>query len=100
MSRTARGGHAALGHPAWMEEHLRCPRCARVAWVRGNAVVVAGADGPLRIATAGTRGPAPWTCANCGYEVEAEGVLGARLARIPEHGAAPHAGLVPGRDDA
>ncbi len=69
-----------------MEESPRCPCCARVEWVRGNVVVVAGTGGPLRIATACPQGPARWTCANCAYEAPIGGTLEVGLAQIPMHG--------------
>ena len=69
-----------------MEESPRCPCCARVEWVRGNVVVVTGAGGPLRIATACPQGPARWTCANCGYEAPLGGTLEVGLEQIPVHG--------------
>ncbi len=69
-----------------MEESPRCPCCARVEWVRGNVVIVAGAGGPLRITTTCPQGPGRWTCANCGYEVPLGGTLEAGLQQIPMHG--------------
>jgi hypothetical protein len=69
-----------------MEESRRCPCCARVASVRGNVVVVAGADGPLRITTACPHGPTRWTCTNCGHEASLGGTLEVGLAQTPVHG--------------
>ena len=54
-------------------------------WVRGNMVVVPGADGPLRVVTRCPHGPARWTCASCDYMDPCDGAIGPRLERIPEH---------------
>ena len=85
-SRTAHLAGSDLNHPERMEESPRCPCCSRVAWVRGNVVVVAGAGGPLRVTTNYPHGPARWSCANCGYEVPLGETLEVGLAQIPMHG--------------
>jgi hypothetical protein len=52
--------------------------------VRGNIVVVPGADGPVRVSTSCASGPAGWTCANCGYTDPSDGEIERMLERVPE----------------
>ena len=68
-----------------MEELPRCPSCRHEEWVRANSVVVPGADGPIRVSTSWTDGPAGWTCANCGYTDPCGGEIERMLERVPEH---------------
>lgn len=66
-----------------MEEAPRCRCCRHAEWVRGNVVMVPGADGPLRGITRCPHGPACPTCANCGYVAPTGGGIDGRLARAP-----------------
>ncbi|MGO9177800.1 MAG: hypothetical protein ACLQHS_00800 [Candidatus Limnocylindrales bacterium] len=68
-----------------MEEAPRCPVCGHTEWVRGNMVVVPGADGPVRVVTRCPYGPERWTCASCEYVDPGDGGIARRLDRIPEH---------------
>ena len=68
-----------------MEELPRCPSCRHEEWVSANSVVVPGADGPIRVSTSWTDGPAGWACANCGYTDPCGGEIERMLDWVPEH---------------
>jgi len=68
-----------------MKEMPHCPSCQHGEWVRGSIVVVPSADGPVRVSTSCTYGPAGWTCANCGYTDPCGGEIERLLERVPDH---------------
>ncbi len=68
-----------------MQEAPRCPVCGHTKWVRGDMVVVPGADGPVRVVTPGPYGPERWTCASCEYMDPCDGEIARCLERIPAH---------------
>jgi hypothetical protein len=70
-----------------MEEDPRCPVCGHSEWVRGNMVVVPGADGPVRVVTRCPQGPERWACVSCEYVDPCDGEIARRLDRIPARAA-------------